>query len=320
MVKKILVTDSLFVFAEHEGRIREAGFILERLDKPNASTEELTAALRDKHGYILGGIERVNVDVLDGAPLLEAIAFTGSGYTEFIPAHKEATQRGIAISSARGANAQAVAEYALTLILAMLRRLPALTAPGGLSFVTAPGFGEVTIGIVGFGAIGKAVGKLAQNLGIRVVVTTRHPPKVYPQGIEFLPLESLLEVADVVTLHVDKMHGEHVLDTPQIQAMKPDAILINTAFPEAANPRAVLEAVRAGRLWAAYDAPFSADVSGIGPGRLIMSNAQSAFNTSEANRRTSDRVTHSIINLLMKGADEDVVNPDFVHARASSRS
>jgi phosphoglycerate dehydrogenase-like enzyme len=319
MTKKILVTDSLFIFPEHESRIREAGFILERLDKPNASAEELTAALRDKHGYILGGIERVTVDVLDGAPLLEAIAFTGSGYTEFIPSYTEATQRGIAITSARGANARAVAEHTLTLILAMLRRLPALTAPGGPSFVTVPGFGEVKLGVVGFGAIGKVVVKLAQNLGMNVVVTTRHPPQVNPQGVDFLPLESLLEVADVVSLHVDKVHGEHVLDTQHVLAMKPDAILVNTAFPEAANQAAVLQAVRTGRLWAAYDAPFSADLSGIAPGRLIMSNAQSAFNTSEANRLISDRVTQSIINLLIKGADKDVVNPDFVHARTSSR-
>src|ERR1700722_10472045 len=121
MTKKILVTDSLFIFDTHVKQLEAAGFGVERLDKPSASEGELIAALNGKHGYILGGIEQVTKPVIDGAKDLEAIAFTGSGYTEFIPAHEEATRRGIAISAAIGGNALDVAEFTIGLLFEMVR-------------------------------------------------------------------------------------------------------------------------------------------------------------------------------------------------------
>ena len=77
---KILVTDSLFVFDEHVKQLESAGYEVERLDKTRPTNDELKAALQDKIGYVLGGIEAVNEHVLDSAPLLKAIALPAIGY------------------------------------------------------------------------------------------------------------------------------------------------------------------------------------------------------------------------------------------------
>ena len=88
---KILITDSLFISKANEETLTRAGYEVERLDKLRASEEELCLALSDKVGYILGGIEEVTERVINSAKNLKAIAFTGSGYAEFIPGFKRAT-------------------------------------------------------------------------------------------------------------------------------------------------------------------------------------------------------------------------------------
>ena len=110
-MKQILITDSLFIFPEHEKRLRDAGFEITRLDKPKATEEELIEAVKGKHGYILGGVEHITDKVIVSADVLEAICFTGSDWRHFIPGHESATKKGIAIANCPGVNAAAVAEY-----------------------------------------------------------------------------------------------------------------------------------------------------------------------------------------------------------------
>ena len=100
----ILVTDSLFVFPEHEKVLRDAGYEIERLDKAEATEDELVHSIKGKVGYILGGIEKVTEKVIDAADSLKVIAFTGSDALSFIPAHQKATEHGITITTTPGAN------------------------------------------------------------------------------------------------------------------------------------------------------------------------------------------------------------------------
>ena len=311
MSKRILITDSLFIYTEHEQQLEGLGYTVERLDKPQASEEELCEAIRGKHGYILGGIESVTSKVIAAADSLEAISFTGSGYTEFIPAHEEATQRGIAISAAIGGNAQAVAEYTLTLILAMVRRLPLLTTKGGAGFYIAPGIKELTLGIVGLGHVGRRVADIALLLGFNVLATSRSEPEDKPSGIRFVALTELLEKSDIITLHVNKQHGTHVIGHPELSTLKDGAILINAAFPHAVDATALHSELITKRLLAAFDAPADGDFSDVPLGYYLASNSQTAFNTHECNKIISDRVTTSLINLLSSGEDSDLANPEY---------
>lgn len=259
----------------------------------------------------MGGVEQVTSKVINETDYLEAIAFTGSGYTEFIPAYKEATQKGIAISAAVGGNAQALGEYTITLILAMLRRLPMMTAKGSLSFYTARGFRETTLGIVGFGHTGKKVAEIAKALGFKVIANKRNQNEGEENGIKFFPLNDLLNQSDVVSLHVNKIHGKNVIGKDELAMMKDESILINTAYNHAVDLQALHEEIYNKRLFSAFDTPPDIDFSDTPLGYFLASNSQTAFNTSECNKIISDRATNSLINLLSLGNDVDLVNPEY---------
>ncbi len=114
---KVLVTDTQFIFEDHVKKMNEAGIEVIRLKELKASAEQLKVALKGVDGYILGGIEEFTEPVLESTPDLKAVVFTGSGFKEFIPCYREALARGVRIAATSGANANAVAEYVLALIL-----------------------------------------------------------------------------------------------------------------------------------------------------------------------------------------------------------
>ncbi len=311
-MNEILITDSLFVFKEHEDALRAAGFEINRIDKPNASDAELIEGLKTAVGYILGGVERIGNSVIQAAPNLRAIAFTGSGYEEFILCHEEATRRGIAIAAAKGANKEAVAEFALALVLTMLRGLPHLMSPGRMKFLTTPSAETTTIGILGYGRIGRRLADLCLPLGFNVIATPRSLESCAAGGpVAFVNKRELLQRANVISLHVSKQHGQHALNANDIKSMPSGAILVNAAFPEAVDQEALAARLRTGELRAAFDAPMSVDFADIPHGNLIQSNTQTAFNTTAANKRTSDWVTRAIIAMLNGKDDPLIVNPDF---------
>lgn len=313
MNKRILITDSLFIFDSHLKKLENAGFQVARLEKLRASESELITALKGVHGYILGGIENVTAPVIQAADSLEAICFTGSGFSEFIPAHEEATRKGIAITAAKGANAVDVAEFAIGLMFEMIRNFPLLRSRNqakGNSFYTARRMRGLTVGVIGYGRIGSEVAKLAHALGMRVLVHSRNSPGKLPAGIRSTDLSELLAKSDIVTLHVNKLHGNKVLGKDELASMKKGAILINAAFADAVDNEALLAIIKAKEIRAAFDEPAHGDFSECEIGNYNFSNGQTAFNTQEALSDTSDRCTNSIINLLTKGDDADVVN-DF---------
>ncbi len=122
-MKNILITDSLFISKSHEEKLREAGFNITRLDTSEASEQELVEAIRDKEGYILGGIEKITNKIIDAANKLEAIVFTGIGYKDFVVNHEYVTEKGIAIANTPDAPTHAVVEWAITMTLAMNRNI-----------------------------------------------------------------------------------------------------------------------------------------------------------------------------------------------------
>jgi D-3-phosphoglycerate dehydrogenase len=313
MKKRILITDTLFIFESHVKRLESAGFEIRRLEKLQATEAELIEAVNGVHGYILGGIEKVSAPVIKAADKLEAICFTGSGYSEFIPAHEEATRKGIAITAAKGANAVDVAEFTVGLMFEMVRNFPLLrtrnTAKGN-SFYTARRIRGLTLGIIGFGKVGMEVAKLANALGMKVIVHSRNSPDRQSTSVQFISLPELLTESDIISLHVNKIHGTGVLGSAELNMMKKGAILINAAFAEAVDNATLLAKIRAKALRAAFDAAAHGDYSDCEIGYYNFSNGQTAFNTQEALVDTSNRCTESIINLLTKGNDFDVVN-DF---------
>jgi phosphoglycerate dehydrogenase-like enzyme len=313
MTKSVLITDLLFIEPRHEKILTDNGFSIERLDKPNASEEELVNAVKGKDFYILGGIEKVTEKVISAADNLKAIVFTGTDYVDFIPGHEAATKKGIAIANAPGANAIAVADHALTLMLAMNRNIFALGRGGDKSFHTAPSIQGLKIGIIGLGTIGKVMVQRLKAIGVKNIFyfsRQRKPLDEASLGIEYLVLPELLKTCDMITIHTPKKSG-CVLGDAELSMMKKGAIIINCAHPHAVDSDALIKRVKDGALRAAYDAPPKADLTGLSLNDFYSSNDLSAYNTTQANALASDMSVQSLLNIAKTGNDKYLVNPEY---------
>lgn len=188
---------------------------------------------------------------LDRAPSLRIIQKWGVGVNTIDVAG--ATERGIAVANMAGSNAAAVAESALMLMLAVLRRLPAYNdaTVAGRGWMVPAAMGEecrelagATVGLVGYGDIARRLGAVLSALGAVVV---HHSRRADRPG--WMPLDELLRTSDVVSLHVPlTTETELLIDADRIAIMKPGAVLVNTARGGLVDLDAVAEALVEGRL------------------------------------------------------------------------
>ena len=211
----------------------------------------------DEIARAAGAIVRADVDVdrafLDRAPRLRVLARTGVGVDRVDVA--AATERGIAVVITPGSGTRAVAEGVIAMALHLVKRLPANTAlvrEGRWDERADPGLipGDLdaaTIGIVGYGRIGRRVGELATAFGMRVLA---YDPVTPPDDhMRCDDLDELVAASDVVSLHVPLTPAtRHLADTGLIERMRPGAILINCGRGGLLNLDAAYAALRAGRL------------------------------------------------------------------------
>ncbi len=307
----ILVTDSLFIFAEHESQIRAAGYEIERLDKPEASEDELIKQVKGKVGYILGGIEKITNNVVEAASDLKVIAFTGADPYGFIPAHELAIKKGIAITTTPAANSYAVAEYTLSVMLAMTRNLFELGRTGEKKFQTTHSLSELTVGIIGMGNIGTRMAVALHALGVKKLLYTNRTRKLEIEektSAKFVSMDELLKQSDIVTLHVSKEIGAGFISREQLSKIKDGALIVNCGFMGGIDRAALLPELMTGRLRAAEDGPSDAAFAKLPLSAWYCSNSHTAYNTFEANRTASDMATNSLLAILETGKDQYKVN------------
>jgi len=310
-MKKLLITHSLFMFTEHEIQLEEAGFEIERLDLPEATEEQLIEALKDKDAYILGGLEKVTEKVIESTDQLKAIVFTGSDWRHFIPGYELATKKGIAIANAPGANKYAVAEYVITLILGMTRNIFELGRTGEKTFQTTPSLSELTIGIIGMGKIGQQVTKMLKGLGVKeVLYWSRNRKESFEKetGAIYTELDDVFKKSDIVSQHLSKEAGVNFITKEHLAKLKDKSLVINCGSVEAMDTEALYEELSSGRLRAAQDRPLGDRFNKLPLSTWFSSNSSTAYNTHEANKKASDMVVTSIINLLDDGEDVFKVN------------
>ncbi|MDB5105549.1 MAG: hydroxyacid dehydrogenase [Fibrobacteres bacterium] len=191
-------------------------------------------------------------ELLPGLPVLKLIIRAGAG-TDTIDV-KAAAVRGIQVSNTPGRNADAVAEMALGLMLAADRRIPEATfalrsgkwAKGALG--QGLGLKGRTLGIVGLGAVGRAMARKAQGLEMRVIAWSRSLTREAADwaGVEFA--ETLLDLAktsDAVSLHVASTGDtRNLIAGPFFTALRPGALFVNTSRGEVVDRASLLEAIR----------------------------------------------------------------------------
>ena len=221
--------------------------------------------------------------------------------------------RGIAVVPATGANALAVAEYVIATAMLLLRgayRSTEEVAAGGWprqALGNGREIGARTLGLIGFGSIGRHTARLARGVGMGVVATDAmleaSDPAFAEANVTAVGLDELLATSDVVSLHVPLLAATRgLMDAARIAAMKPGAVLINTARGGIVDEAAVAAALRSGHLGgAALDVfehePLAADHPFAGCPNLLLT-PHIAGVTAEANERVSLLIADKVLEAL----------------------
>ncbi|MEW6272322.1 MAG: 4-phosphoerythronate dehydrogenase, partial [Thermodesulfobacteriota bacterium] len=199
------------------------------------------AAVARADALIVRSVTRVDERLLAASPVrFVATATIGTDHVDL--AYLE--RRGAAFAHAPGCNARSVAEYVTAALLE-------------LEHDRMRDFAGATIGVVGAGNVGSRVSALASALGMRVLVCD--PPRAEAEGPEaFHALDTLLDEADVLTLHVpltrDGRHAtRHLVGAAEIARLRPGAVLINTSRGGVVDDQALHRACASGRVAAVLD-------------------------------------------------------------------
>ena len=216
--------------------------------------EELFERIADADGALVWQ-DKVDGEFLDHAPKLKVVAQRAIGF-DLIDA-EECARRGVRVSNAPRGVQDSTADFAVALLLASARQLVEavnLTArggwqkwdPTGVPFLGLDVYGQ-TLGIVGLGRIGTGVARRLSGFDMKIlyhdVVRSPHEKEV---GAEYIPdLHELLGMADYVSIHVPlNEKTRHLIGTGEFAAMKPTAILVNTARGGLVDPKALYEALK----------------------------------------------------------------------------
>ena len=257
----ILVTPTSY--GQHDARLmREleatAGRVTYNDTGKPLSSAQLAALLPGVDGYI-AGLDAIDAAALAAADSLRVIARYGVGTDNVDLAAARA--RGIVVTNTPGANAGAVAELTVALLLLLARPVlgaAAATREGGWPRTSGLSLGGKTIGLVGFGAIGRAVARLLSGFDCRLLACDPRCDHERATGLKVsvVDLDALLAVSDFVSLHAPVTpETRGMVDGAFLDNMKPGACLVNTARGELVDEAALYEALTSGRLrGAALDA------------------------------------------------------------------
>jgi D-3-phosphoglycerate dehydrogenase len=250
---KLLFTTSSFDlnnFREREA-VERAGFELVLNPHGKRLTEEqVSGFLKDDVVGIVAGLEPLTQAVLAGANGLKVIARCGIGMDNVDLGAAE--QLGISVFNTPDAPTRAVAELTLAHMLSLARRVAqsdrALRA-GKWQPLMGSLLSFQTVGLVGFGRIGKTVGRMLSGLGPRLLVYDAAPVTWTHECMRVVSLKELLSGSDIVSLHVPyQADTHHIIDEAALARMKPGALLINAARGGLIDETALLAALKSRHL------------------------------------------------------------------------
>jgi D-3-phosphoglycerate dehydrogenase len=215
------------------------------------SEDQLIPLLRDCDGYV-AGLDFVTGKVIEACEKLKVISRYGVGVDRVDLAAAKA--KNIAVCNTPGANSQAVAELALALILALARRVPQLdrkVREAQWPRSTGIELRGKTLGILGLGAVGKTLARCASGFSMDILAYDPYLDKTYAEAHGIVPsdLTDLIQKSHILSLHLPLTpQTKHLIDDAAMRAMRPGAILINTARGGLIDEAAAYEHLRSGHL------------------------------------------------------------------------
>ena len=225
------------------------------------STPEQIAQRIAEADILMQNKAKLTADLLSKAKKLKVICEAATGFDNIDVAY--CREHGIAVTNVPGYSTQCVAQITFTLALSLITHLPQYThfvqsgeyTASGVANRLSPAFCELygkTWGIVGYGNIGKQVGKIAQAFGCNVIVHKRTPEN----GVRCVDIETLCRESDIISLHTPLNDGTRgLIGKAQLDMMKKNAILVNVARGAVTDEEAVAQALLSGKL-----AGFGCDV------------------------------------------------------------
>jgi len=261
------------------------------------SRGELLDGIAGAAAAVLTLTERIDRQVLDNAgPQLQILANVAVGYDNIDIA--AANDAGVRVTNTPGVLDQASADHAFALILAVCRRVVEgdRLIRSGREWVWGPRMlvgldisAGATLGIVGYGRIGQAVGRRARAFDMRVVATSStRTSGTAADGTTFLSLAELLASSDVVSLHTPLTAAtRHLINAGALAAMKPTAYLVNTARGGVVDETALIEALQTNRIRGAALDVFEGEPR-VNPAFLTLDNVVLTPHTASAGQATRD--------------------------------
>lgn len=306
------------------GLLLEAGCEIVSNPTDATLTEEAMAGLVGDADAIIAGMESITARVLGAAPRLKIVARRGVGYeTVDLDA---ATRAGVPVTITAGALTDTVADHTMALLLAVVRKIPSLDRDlkaGKWDRVPTVDVCGKTLGILGFGAIGRAVARRAVGFGMRLLASDLLPDEAAAAtlGVTFTDLDTLLAESDILTIHVPVTpQTRGMIGGEALRRMKPTAYLINTSRGAVLDETALLSALREGRLAGAgldvfRDEPIQ-DLSLAGLDQVV-ATPHVASHTAETLARIERSCADAVLTALRGERPPHVVNPQ-VYERGPS--
>jgi glyoxylate reductase len=242
--------------------VREACEVDLWTDELPPPRDELLRRVAGVDGLLSLLTDRVDDELLDAAgPQLKVVSNFAVGFDNIdVPA---LTRRGIPAGNTPGVLTETTADLAFALLMAAARRIPESVdyvrdgnwrtwGPMLLMGVDVHG---ATLGIVGFGRIGREMARRGRGFGMRIVYHDVHPASAEDEaelGATRVEMDELLRESDFVSLHTNLTpETHHLINADALRAMKPSAVLVNTSRGPVVDPEALTDALRGGEIFAA---------------------------------------------------------------------
>lgn len=320
-MNKIVVLDG---FAANPGDLSWDGLkqLGELVVYDRTAGEDIISRIGDA-GFVYTNKTPLTAQTLQACPNLRFVGVLATGYN--VVDTEAAKALGIAVCNVPDYSTKAVAQLVFALLLEVCHHVGhhsqavhagRWSANQDFCFWDYPlmELDNKTMGIVGYGRIGKAVARLAQAFGMKVLAYSRSTvPGTEEGGIRFVSLDEVLALSDVVTLHCPLTQAtQGLINKDSIEGMKPGAILINTGRGPLVVEQDLADALNAGRLFAAgldvvSREPMAADNPLIGAKNCFIT-PHIAWAPQETRQRLMDIAVNNL-NQFLKGSPINLVNP-----------
>ncbi len=317
MVKIVIPDDYPPVISESSAleRLRGLGEVVAYTTAPESEDELIERIKEAEIAVNIRAYCRFTANVFERCTKLRQVSVWGTGVdnVDLVAANRH----GVTVTNTPNTATESIAEHALTLMLAVARQVPQIDRkvregqwPRGL--VTQ--LHGKTLGVVGTGAIGQQVARLARGIGMKVLAWTYNPTpeRAKEYGVTYVSLDELLRQADVVSLHVRLTEDSRgLIGRSELAKMKQSAILVNTALGVIVDNAALLDALRGRRIAGAGLDVYPQEPIDPADPLLTLDNAVLTPHSAGQTPEVLERGLHmSVDNVesFLKGTPANVVN------------